>query len=72
MEKNWVDYYKVLDTISSCKTIEHLKGAARMLIFWSESHLDDEVYELTFRVEIFNKFKELNGEEFGKIPYKKV
>lgn len=72
MTKIWVDYYKVLDTIDSCVTIEQLKGASRMLIFWLDLHLDNEIYRTTFRTHVERKFKQLNGEEIDTIPYKEI
>ena len=39
----WKDYYKVLDVIDSCRTVEQLKGASRMLGFWRDKHLDEQV-----------------------------
>jgi hypothetical protein len=70
--KIWTDYYKVLDVIDSCITVEQLNGASRMLILWLDKHLDYQVYSSTFRNHIEKKFKELNGEEFDKIPYREV
>jgi len=70
--KIWSDYYKVLDVIDSCKTIEQLKGASKMLGFWLDKHMDRQVYSNTFSNHIEKKFKELNGKEFYKIPYKEI
>lgn len=70
--KIWDDYRKVLSVIDSCKTITQLEGASRMLIFWLDMHMDNHVYRNTFNTYIKIKFKELNGQEFDKIPYKEV
>ena len=68
----WSDYYKVLDVINSCKTIEQLKGASRMLGFWLDKHMDRQVYSNTFETHIERRFKELNGKEVDKIPYREI
>jgi len=68
----WKDYYKVLDVIDSCVTIEQLKGASKMLGFWLDKHLDNQVYMSTYKNHVEKKFKELNGEEFDKIPHKVI
>jgi hypothetical protein len=39
--KIWEDYKKVLRVIDSCRTIEQLKGASKMLLLWSNKYLDD-------------------------------
>ena len=70
--KIWYDYNKVIDVIDSCQTIEQLKCAARMLVFWLDKHLDAQVYRSTFKNHIEKKFKELNGEEISEIPFKAV
>ena len=70
--KIWKDYYKVLAVIDSCKTVDQLNSASKMLILWLEMHLDRQVYSSTFINHIEKKFKELNGKEFDKIPYKEV
>lgn len=70
--KIWSDYYKVLDVIDSCKTIEQLNGAAKMLIFWLDKHLDNQVYSNTFRNHIEKKFKKLNGKEIDLLPYRET
>jgi len=68
----WKDYYKVLDVIDSCRTIEQLKGASRMLGLWLDKHLDRQVYFTTFNNHIKNKFIELDGLEFNDIPFKEI
>jgi len=74
--KIWDDYRKVLSVIDSCfssfSAITQLEGASRMLIFWLDMHMDTHVYRNTFNTYIKIKFKELNGQEFDKIPYKEV
>lgn len=72
MLKIWSDYYKVLDVIDSCKTIEQLKGASRMLGFWLDKHMDGQVYSKTFENHIEKKFKELNGKEINQIPSREI
>lgn len=59
--KIWEDYKKVLSVIDSCVTIEQLEVASKMLTFWSNKYLDEQVYLNTFRNHIEKKFKELNG-----------
>jgi len=66
------DYYKVLDVIESCKTIEHLKCATKMLGLWYDKHLDYEIYSKTFSNQVKNKFSELNGDDITKLPYKSI
>lgn len=68
--KIWFDYYKVIDVIDSCKTIEQLKGASRMLGFWLDKYLDYQVYTNTYKNHVEKKFKELNGKEINTIPFK--
>ena len=65
----WKDYYKVIDVINSCQTIEQLKCASRMLGFWLNNHSDTQVYQNTFINVIKKKFNELNGEDITEIPF---
>jgi hypothetical protein len=68
----WKDYYKVLNVIDSCETIEQLKGAARMLGFWLDKHMDYQVYNKTFKSRLKVKYKELSGCDFNELPYKSM
>ena len=68
----WNDYYKVLDVIRSCNTVEQLKGASRMLGFWLDKHMDNHVYLTTFTNHIETKFKELKGGDISEIPYRTI
>lgn len=65
--KIWDDYKKVLKVISSCNTIEQLKGASKMLVFWSKKYLDDGVYSNTFKNHIEKRFYELGGIDINDI-----
>jgi len=65
--KIWDDYKKVLKVINSCKTIEQLKGASKMLTFWSNKYLDDGVYSSTFKSHIEKKFYELGGVDISDV-----
>ena len=68
----WNDYYKVLDVIDSCLTIEQLKGASRMLGFWLDKHMDNHVYINTFKNHIENKYLTLNGMDISELPFKSI
>jgi hypothetical protein len=68
----WKDYYKVLDVIDSCVTIEQLKCASKMLGFWLDKHMDYQVYNKTFKNRLKIKYKELNGHDFSELPYKSM
>ena len=57
----WRDYYKVLDVINSCRTLEQLKGASKMLELWRNKYLDDQVFSSTYKNHVQKKIKELNG-----------
>ncbi len=59
----WKDYYKVLDVIDSCRTVEQLKGASRMLGFWRDKHLDEQVYASTYVNHVEKKLKELKSDK---------
>ena len=59
--KIWSDYYKVLDVIDSCVTLEQLRGALRMLELWKNKHLDEKVYSTTLQNHVYKKFKELKN-----------
>lgn len=63
--KIWDDYKKVLKVINSCRTIEQLKGASKMLMFWSNKYLDDRIYSSTFKNHIEKKFYELGGADIS-------
>jgi hypothetical protein len=65
--KIWEDYKKVLSVIDSCVTIEQLKGASKMLMFWSNKHLDDVVYSSTFKNHIEKRFYELGGVDISDV-----
>lgn len=66
--KIWSDYYKVIDVIDSCETIDQLKSASKMLGFWLDKHKDSLVYHKTLTNHIQKKFNELGGENFNSIP----
>ena len=65
--KIWEDYKKVLSVIDSCVTIEQLKGASKMLMFWSNKHLDDGFYSITFKNHIEKRFYELGGVDISDV-----
>ena len=65
--KIWEDYKKVLSVIDSCVSIEQLKGASKMLMFWSNKHLDDGVYSSTFKNHIEKRFYELGGVDISDV-----
>lgn len=65
--KIWDDYKKVLKVINSCRTIEQLKGASKMLTFWSNKYLDDGVYSITFKNHIEKRFYELGGIDISDV-----
>lgn len=61
----WKDYYKVLDVIDSCRTVDQLKGAEKMLELWRDKHLDEQVFSSTYRNHVQKKLKELNEKEYN-------
>jgi hypothetical protein len=65
----WKDYYKVLDVIDSCVTLQQLEGASRMLRFWFDKHSDLHVYNNTIKNKIEPKFKEIGGKNIDTLIY---
>lgn len=59
----WTDYYKVINVIESCRTEEQLKGASKMLSFWRDKHLDEQVYTSTYRNHVQKKLEELRNDK---------
>lgn len=53
----------MLDVIDSCRTVEQLKGASRMLGFWRDKHLDEQVYASTYVNHVEKKLKELKSDK---------
>ena len=68
--KIWEDYQKVLDVIDSCKTIEQLKVASKMLGFWYDKYLDTQIYLNTCRTYIEIKYSELGGFDINELSFK--
>lgn len=70
--KQWFDYYKVLDVIDSCETIEQLKSATKMLGLWYQMHKDFYIYDSTFKSKIRDKFYGLGGVNIDDLPNEKI
>lgn len=66
----WFDYQKVLDVIDSCKTIEQLKVALKMLGFWYDKYMDYQIYHNTCNTHIKIKYSELGGFDFNELEFK--
>jgi len=67
----WSDYNKVLNVIDSCKNIEQLKSATKMLNLWYFKYKDSKVYHNTYRNKIQNKFYKLGGINLNELPFEK-
>lgn len=70
--KQWFDYYKVLDVIDSCETIEQLNTATKMLGLWYQMHQDPYIYRNTYKNVIYTKFYTLGGVNVNDLPSEKI
>jgi len=65
----WEDYDKVIKTIYSCKTIDQLVCATKMLGFWYDKYKNRELYFEAYEKHVKFQFKKLGGSDAVTLPF---